>query len=96
MLSVIPGAASLGVGRLVARLAKNAEALEKLGTFIDILIQFGRGQISIDVLIIDFGKMAEDLKSLVTMGKFEQGGLDITSAGMGWAAILSQGGSSAC
>jgi hypothetical protein len=47
-------------------------------------------------LIIDFGKMAEDLKSLVTMGKFEQGGLDITSAGMGWAAILSQGGSSGC
>jgi RHS repeat-associated protein len=96
LLSVIPGAAAFGVGRLVADLAKDAETLEKLGTFIDVLVRFGRGQISIDVLIIDFGKMAEDLKSLVTTGKWAEGGLDITSAGLGWAAILSQGGGSPC
>jgi hypothetical protein len=47
LLWVIPGAASLGVGRLVARLAKDAEALEKLGTFIDVLVKFGKGEISI-------------------------------------------------
>jgi hypothetical protein len=85
LVALVPGGLSLGLGRIVKGIAEDAETLEKLGTFLSILVRFGDGQVSIEALLIDFGKIAEDLKSVVTTGRWAVSGLDITSGGLAWA-----------